>query len=177
MIQKIKDLIVSKKQLILYLFFGVITTLASLVICWLTILVAKQFWHDENGNPTVIVDILGSTTQWVSGVLIAFFTNRKWVFTEAEKGRGAMWKQLGMFSGSRVATYFIEVVANLGVIALLDQVIGYRAPTLNLLVTELTLSSRLWAKAVSSVIVIVSNYYISKLIVFRKKDKSAEEAE
>ena len=170
LIQKIKTIFLEKKQMILYLFFGGITTVCSLLACYLTLRVGVLFWHDENGDPTVLVDVLGSTTQWVVGVLMAFFTSKKWVFTEAERGALAATKQFGIFCSSRVLTYFLEVAVNLGVIALLNDLLGYRAPVLALFGRELELSARLWAKIISSVFVFVSNYYISKLLVFRKKD-------
>ena len=69
----------------------------------------------------MFVDILGSTSQWIVGVLVAFLTNKKWVFTDAEKGTKATFKQLGIFSGARVATYFLEVFINLIFIALLPR--------------------------------------------------------
>ena len=171
MIQKIKDLITRKKQLILYLMFGLITTVVSLGVCYVTIRLGTVVWHDERGEPTAIVDILGSTTQWISGVLVSFLTNKKWVFTEAEHGGKATWKQLAIFSGSRVVTYFVEVVINLGVIWLLEWV-GYQAFVLNLWVIKPEISARIWAKIVSSVVVVVSNYFISKLLVGISKHNS-----
>ncbi len=165
---KLKQIYERHKEIILYLFFGVVTTLVSLAACWLTLKVGVRFLHDESGEPTELLDIIGSTVQWVTGVLVAFFTNKKWVFTDAEKGKSAGTKQFFTFCGSRVVTYFIEVIINLGVIALFDA-LGYRSITLNLLVITIALTSRFWAKVVSSVVVVVSNYFISKLLVFKKK--------
>ena len=175
MIEKIKQWIQRNKQLILYLLFGLITTVVSLGICYLTLKLGVLVWHDENGDPTAFLDILGSTTQWISGVLVSFLTNKKWVFTEAEHGGKATWKQLTIFSGSRVVTYFVEVVINLGVIWLLEW-IGYEAFVLNLAVIKPEISARVWAKIVSSIVVVISNYYISKLLVFRQKATKSEES-
>ena len=166
--KKIKELYQKHKEIILYLFFGVITTVISLAVCFITLRIGVKFMHDEAGEPTELLDIIGSTTQWISGVLVAFFTNRLWVFTDAERGTKAAFKQLAVLSGSRVATYFIEVVINLGVIALFD-LFGYNAPTLNLIFFSLVLTSRIWAKVISSIVVVISNYFISKLLVFKKK--------
>jgi putative flippase GtrA len=166
--KKIIELYKKHKEIILYLFFGVITTVVSLAVCFITLEIGVKFMHDEAGEPTELLDIIGSTTQWISGVLVAFFTNRLWVFTDAERGVKAGFKQLAVFSGSRVATYFIEVVINLGVIALFD-LFGYNAPTLNLIFFSLVLTSRIWAKVISSIVVVISNYFISKLLVFKKK--------
>ena len=171
--KKIKELILRKKQLILYLLFGIITTVFSLAACYITLKLGTKIWHDEQGDPTPFVDILGSTTQWIVGVLVAFFTNKKWVFTEAEHGVRSGFRQLLIFSGARVATYFVEVGINLGVIALLDA-LGYVEPTFVIFGFRVGLSSRIWAKVVSSIVVVVSNYFLSKLVVFRKKESPAE---
>ncbi len=167
---KIKKLLKKYEEIIKYLFFGVVTTVVSLAACWATLKVGVIFLHDSMGEPTELLDVIGSTVQWVAGVLVAFFTNKKWVFTDAEKGKSAGKRQFFTFCGSRVATYFIEVVINLGVIALLEW-LGYRAPILDLVIVTITLSARVWAKVVSSVVVVVSNYFISKLLVFKKKEK------
>lgn len=159
------------RELVLYFTFGIITTIASLGACYITLKLGVLVWHDEQGEPTEFLDILGSTVQWVVGVLTAFFTNKKWVFTYAEQGIRASSKQLLKFSSSRVGTYFLEVFINLGVIALFD-LCSYRAPVLPVFgLFSLELSSRLWAKVVSSVVVVIANYFISKLFVFKKKKK------
>ena len=87
--QKLKALYKKHELIIKYLLFGAITTVISLFVCYVTVKTAALVWHDENGNPTALADILGSITQWVSGVLVAFFTNKLWVFTNAERGAKA----------------------------------------------------------------------------------------
>ena len=152
------------KEVILYLIFGIITTVASLIACFITLEIGVIFIHDENGEPTELLDIIGSSVQGVVGVLVAFVTNKKWVFTDAERGAATTAKQLGKFAGGRVVTYFVEVGVNLGAIALLD-LLGYTPFG----IFGIAITSRFWAKMVSSVIVVVSNYFISKLIVFKNK--------
>ena len=171
MIEKIKEFYKKYKELILYLFFGVVTTVVSLAFCFATLKIGVLFepLRDSAGEPTELLDIIGSITQWVSGVLVAFFTNKAWVFTDSERGARATLRQLATFSGARVGTLFIEIIINLGVIAAFDA-LGYKAPVLNLVFISVALTSRLWAKAVSSVVVVISNYFISKLWVFKKKD-------
>ena len=170
MIKKFKEIYEKHKEIILYLVFGLITTVVSLGVCFLTLSIGVLFppLRDAAGEPTELLDVIGSITQWVSGVLVSFFTNKRYVFTSAEKGKGATAKQLVAFSGARVGTLFLEIAVNLGVIAALDA-LSYKAFALNLIVISIPLTSRLWAKVVSSVIVVVSNYFISKLWVFKKK--------
>jgi len=165
---KIKNLYKKYEEIIKYLFFGAVTTAASLIACFLTLKFGVLIWHDEAGEPTEFLDILGSTTQWIVGVLVAFFTNKKWVFKNEEKGLRGTGVQLVKFAGARVMTYFLEVAVNLASIAIFDAC-GYTAPVFTVLSITVTLSSRLWAKVISSVLVVISNYFISKLLVFRKK--------
>ena len=162
--EKCKDFYIKHRQIILYLFFGFVTTIASLGACFLTLKVGVIFIHDENGEPTELLDVIASTFQWISGVLVAFITNKKWVFTEAEQGKLSTAKQLGKFAGGRVVTYFVEVVVNLAAIALLEA-LGYTPFS----IIGILISARVWAKIVSSFIVVVANYFISKLYVFKKK--------
>lgn len=170
----IRRLIRQNKQVILYLLFGVITTVCSLGACYLTLKTGVALgWQDNTGDPAVGLDILGSTVQWFVGVLVAFFTNKKWVFTEATHGKKATWHQLLIFSGSRVLTYFLEVVLNLGCIFLLEAV-HFPEPTWHIRNMVLSLNVRIWAKVISSVVIVIANYFISKLLVFRKEEKENE---
>ena len=164
--ERIKLFCKKHRQLILYLLFGAVTTVASLTACFLTLKLGVIFIHDENGEPTELLDVLGSTAQWIAGVTVAFFTNRKWVFTEAEHGAASTAKQLLKFAGGRVATYFLEVAVNLGAIAAFEA-LGYRTFE----IFGISVTSRVWAKIISSFLVVVVNYFISKLIVFRNKDR------
>lgn len=161
--EKIKALWSKYKEIILYLFFGVVTTVVSLAACFVTLRFGVVFLNDGEGNPTALLDVIGSSVQWVSGVLVAFITNKLWVFTNAERGAKNTAKQLGKFAAGRVFTYFLEVVANLAVIALFDA-LGYRTFTL----IGISFTSRVWAKVITSVIVVVTNYILSKLLVFKK---------
>lgn len=169
MIDKIKNLYLKHKEVILYFVFGIITTVASFAAWWLTMKIGVIFWHDENGDPTAWLDAFGSTTQWIVGVLVAFFTNKKWVFVNAEHGFRVSVRQLLVFSGSRVLTYVLELVMNLGMIELF-QWAGYKSFSL----IGFEIDERLWAKLITAVLVVISNYFISKLVVFRKGAKKEE---
>lgn len=170
--KSVKELVIQKKQLILYLVFGTVTSICSLLACYLTLKFGVLLLHDEKGEPTALLDILGSTTQWIVGVVVAFLTNKRWVFTDAERGGGVAVRQFGIFAGARVATYFLEVVLNLALIALLER-LHLHAPAFPLFGQQIALSARFWAKALSAMVIVITNYFISKLVVFRKK-KSVE---
>ena len=107
---------------------------------------------------------MGSTVQWVVGVVVAFVTNKKWVFVEADKGVRVTARQFAVFTGSRVLTLFMEMGMNIGTIFIF-QFFGYQ--TFTLLGFDVT--ERIWAKAITAVAVVIANYVLSKLLVFRKK--------
>ncbi|MBR2353144.1 MAG: GtrA family protein [Clostridia bacterium] len=168
--EKIKAFLKKERQLISYLFFGLITTVVSLLAWYLTLKFGVKIWSDENGEPTAFLDILGSTTQWVSGVLVSFITSKLWVFTEADKGWRVALRQFTAFVSSRLLTYFLEVGINLGSIEGLE---ALNCPSFEVHVFSMafTIDARLWAKAISSVVIVFSNYFISKFFVFRIKKK------
>ena len=164
------------KQIIRYLFFGVVTTAVSLAACFLTLKIGVAFLHDENGDPTELLDVIGSTVQWVSGVLVAFVTNKLWVFESRDRGTRGTLAELGVFSASRVGTYFLEVVLNLLCIRLFT-FFGYRAVSVTVAGVGIELGERLWSKLIAAIFVVIANYYISKIVVFRKKNGADTEKE
>lgn len=167
---KLKAFLKKEKQLICYLLFGLITTVVSLLAWYLTLHYGVAIWADENGDPTPFLDILGSTSQWVSGVLVSFVTSKLWVFTEADKGWRVSLRQFTAFISSRLLTYFLEVVINLGAIEALES-LNCPSFTLNVFSHGFDVDARLWAKVISSVIIVFTNYFISKIFVFRIKRK------
>lgn len=158
------------REIILYLAFGVITTVIAFVTYEAVLLLAEHAFHVSMENKTTVAYtvsyLLAQILQWLIAVLVAFYTNRKWVFTEADHSRGSLWKQLTLFAGSRVATFFLDLVATYGFIHLLSLWINAEHPPVFL---GIDMDAELWAKVIVSVLVIVANYIISKLLVFRKK--------
>ncbi len=165
-----KQIFQKYREVILYLVFGVLTTLVGLGTYLLVFAIAEHGFgvsmDDKNSFAYTAVYIAAQLIQWVAAVLTAFYTNRRWVFTEADHSKGSLWHQLVLFSGSRVATLILDMVATYGFIRLFALwITADNAPQL----LFLTLDAEFLAKIVVSVLVIVANYVLSKLIVFRKK--------
>ena len=152
------------RESLLYMFYGAFNGVVSLGCCYLTLKLGVLFINDGNGQPTEFLDVLASTIQWMSSVLIAFFTNRKYVFCATGGGKRRAFEQFLGFTGARVFTYFLEAGLNLLAIAAIERM-GYRA----FVFLGLTIVSRFWAKLFSTVIVVIINYLFSKFIIFRKK--------
>ena len=166
--EKIKNLYKKYEEIITYLFFGVVTTVVSLLACWVTLKLGVLIWHDEAGEPTEFLDILGSTVQWVVGVLVAFFTNKKWVFTNADKDVSTI-SQLLRFSASRLATLELDTLLTFGTVWVLRR-LDYSDVTL----VGITLSADLISKIVASAVVLISNYILSKIFVFKAKKSNTK---
>ena len=82
--------------------------------------------------------------------LFAFFTNRTWVFASHARGVKAFCLQLWSFSFGRFITLMIE-----------EGMLYYFVGCLH--------GHNLGVKLAAQVVVIIANYFISKLIVFRRK--------
>ena len=126
------------KEKILYLVFGGLTTLISLITYYI---LTFTILNVNNPIELQIANILS----WITGFTFAYFTNREYVFNSQNKNL----KEFIKFFLSRIFTL------------LLDMLIMY------IFVTLLKYNDTIF-KLVSQVIVIVTNYILSKLIVFKK---------
>lgn len=94
--------------------------------------------------------LFANALAWVFATLFAFFTNRTWVFVSHAVGVKAFFLQLGSFSFGRFLTLMIE-----------EGMLYFFVGRCNF--------PNVGVKVVTQVIVIVLNYMISKLIVFRRR--------
>ena len=160
-------------ELFTYVFFGILTSAVSMVtyfaIIWMGEAVLKL---DPNDGSFYAVRITAQILQWVLAVLFAFYTNKKWVFTSADKNVST-WKQLVTFSGSRLVTLGMDTVITLGTVAVL-QGSGYTGIVIDFMI-RFTLTADIIAKIAASVVVIIANYVFSKLFVFRASKDAEKE--
>lgn len=167
---KAKEFFSKNKEIILYLIFGVMTTLVGWAVYFVLLWTWKAAFaipsEDTSSGIYVAGYSVAQAVQWVAAVLFAFFTNLKWVFTDADKNVSVP-LQLAKFSAGRVVTFFVDyVVTFLGALALAALI-----PAM----TDFALLGREWnlaeigAKVVAAVIVIVCNYIFSKIFVFKNK--------
>ncbi len=168
--QGIKDFLKKHREIVTYLIFGVLTTFVGWGVYFAVLWIWKGAFSlpvDDTASQTYLVGYtVAQVVQWIAAVLFAFFTNRKWVFTDADKS-ASVYIQLGKFALGRVATffvdYFVTILAALGFASLI--------PAL----TNVAFIGREWnfaeigAKVLAAVIVIIANYIFSKTFVFKKK--------
>ena len=97
----------------------------------------------------VMNELIANVLSWVITVGFAYWTNRTWVFRSEVRGKG-VWKELTTFYTGRLLTLGIEELILLVFVTILR-------------------GNTAIVKIVAQVIVLVGNYIISKLLIFRKK--------
>lgn len=129
------------REIIIYGVVGVLTTAVS----WIASFVLKLFLDDQIAWQNLIIN----TLSWIAAIAFAYPANRKYVF--ASKNSNII-RECAEFVGARLATGVMEV--------------GLMSLTVNVLKINFWVS-----KLLVSIIVIIANYILSKLVVFKTKDK------
>lgn len=140
--EKIFALLKKYREILLYLIFGALTTVVDYLSLWL--------FYDLLGIR--VLDALGANTlAWVVSVAFAFTTNKIFVFESRDTSQKTLIREILSF----VAARLVSLGAESAVIYIGVNVLG----------------CNLWImKLLASVIVVISNYVFSKLIIFRKKN-------
>lgn len=133
------------EEAINYLFFGFLAFLVNMVAY------ALAAWVLGANDEKVLLVLIATAFAWIVSVLFAYWTNRSFVFKSKVKDKKGIWKEFSAFVGARIITGLMELV------------IMY-------VMVDLAGINNMIAKFVCNVVVIVSNYIFSKLLVFRKKE-------
>ena len=123
-----------------YLIVGFLTTMISLIVYYICV---STFLNPQKANELQIANIIS----WIISVLFAYFTNRVFVFKSKEKN---IIKEGTSFISSRILTLLLDMLC------------------MFVIVTILHFNDKI-GKIFSQVLVIIGNYVISKLFVFKKK--------
>lgn len=148
----IKKLFLKYKELISYVFFGVLATIVS-------ILSFKLF--DVLLGPELY--LLSNVISWIITVIFAYFTNKIWVFESKSWKANVLVKEIVSFFGARV---FSLVVEEAGLWLMIDQM-DMGGTSWDIL--TFSISGNMIAKIIMQVVVVILNYVFSKLIIFKKK--------
>lgn len=141
--EKILNIYKKYKEIINYIFFGVLTTVVNIVVklgLLFTIL-------DQSNSLELQFAVVIS---WILSVIFAYFTNKKYVFESKSKN---YFNEFITFILGRISTLLLEMLI------------------MWFFITFLKLNSNLWVTLftfISQFFVIVGNYIISKLFVFKK---------
>ena len=133
------------KGVILYIFFGGLTT----VVDWSVSFALYYVWGDAiEATPWLIHG--ANVIAWVAAVAFAYVTNRIWVFESKRRGFGPIVGEIAAFAGGRVFTLLLQEI----LMAVFFTWLGF---------------NEYLVKIVAAVLVVILNYFISKIFVFRKK--------
>ena len=173
--KKMNEFIKKHEEVVKYLIFGVLTTFVGWFAYFGVLLGGKAILglppEDTTSGSYLIVYTAAQIIQWIAAVLFAFFTNKKWVFTDADNKQSTM-RQLAIFSSGRVVTFFVDYgVTFFGAIALSAALPAFNSVLIfgkELNINEIS------SKLVAAIIVVISNYFFSKIFVFKKNKDSSD---
>ena len=104
------------------------------------------FFEFVTGMSPLIANIFS----WILAVSFAYITNRIWVFTDIAHGVQKVIKEVCAFFGGRVVTLIIE-----------EAILFFGISVLNF--------ESVVVKVIGQIVVIISNYFISKILVFTNR--------
>ena len=141
------------KELLSYLFFGVLTTLVSIVTY-------------EISNIILGADLylISNIISWVIAVSFAYVTNKLWVFESKSWTFSVIKTEIAAFVLARVFSLILEEV---GLYLLIDVM---ALKEFSAVAFGFTLTGALISKLIMQVIVVIANYLFSKFIIFKKKN-------
>lgn len=152
--KKIKELYLKHKEVVLYILFGIATTLVDTLMFWLFDSIFGEGLY-----------LLSTLLAWALAALFAYFVNKLFVFESKSWKQITVAKEALEFFGARVVSLGIS---ELGMYLFVD-VWKFKDIGFKLLFLDIT--GTLIAKVIMSVIVIVLNYFFSKFIIFRKDEQ------
>lgn len=150
---------ITKNEILTYILFGILTTIVS--------------W----GSYTVLVNVCrmsvfwGNAISWLLAASFAFVTNKIWVFKSQEMSPKGLAREIATFFSSRIATGAIEIT----LVPLMEK-LKFDSPFFAIcsaigLKAKLFFTAGIYSKIFVSVIIVILNYFLSKLFVFRENDK------
>ncbi|MBE6742148.1 MAG: GtrA family protein [Ruminococcaceae bacterium] len=148
----------NKKEIIMYIVFGALTTLVS----WGTYIFFENALHFSV--------FWSNLLSWICAVTFAYITNKLWVFDSKSFEFKVLIKEITTFIASRGITgifeiAFVPLLARLG----FDNPFFAAVKGLNIK-ADIFYTSGVYSKISVAIVVVILNYVLSKLIVF-KKDK------
>lgn len=149
-----KKLFNKYKEIILYVVFGVLTTLVNFAAFWLlTEILGERLYLASNA------------AAWIISVVFAYVTNKLFVFESKSVKPGVVIKEIIEFFAARLFSFAVEE----GGLLLFVKCLHFDNYPIEIL--SFQISGQMIAKVILAVIVVILNYIFSKFIIFAKKDK------
>ncbi len=158
-------------EMLSYLFFGVMTTVVNFVVFFVS---DKILGNDSlaefsifNYLFKVTFEDISTVIAWIFAVLFAYVTNKLWVFESKSTQFRVVFREIISFFAARIVSFV--VFESLGFMLVRNIILNTDYTTENF--------SKWTAKILMAVLVVIFNYVMSKLVIFRKKSKEGENNE
>lgn len=136
----IKNIYSKHKEIINYLIFGILSTIVNLLTYYILIF---TLFNSNNPIELQITNIIS----WIISVTFSYITNKIYVFQSNNEN---ITKEIIKFYSSRLTTLFLDILL------------------MFIFVTIFNLNDKI-IKLIVAIIIIILNYILSKLIVFKQK--------
>lgn len=163
------------RKIFMYLVSGGFTTVINFLSFYLfDLLVKAEVNVSLFGSKFDLMVVLNQIIAWVLAVLAAYFTNRIFVF----RSKGSIIRELLTFAGARVISF---LVLELGVFSLMlwifEGPMNIPQETIIFALGKFEFTYLYLVKILNCVFVMIANYVMSKLMVFKKEDAVTYESE
>lgn len=134
---------VLNKETILYVVFGVLTTVVNYVV-------SVPLYHNLPVGPEPLRNAIANCSGWILSVAFAFVTNKLFVFESKSWAGKLVLREAVTFVSARLLSFGVELAGMWLLVSCLNLWFGA-------------------SKIAMNVIVILMNYVLSKWIIFKKK--------
>ena len=160
------------EELIIYVYYGVLTTLLNLIVQYISQKILDPlnltfFTFGGRFDEINVKTTIATSIAWLIALIFAFYVNKKYVFKSVTTSKQQLWHELWTFVSARIGSFLLEqVIMNIGANFYSED---------GVTVTNMLMY---WVfKFMAQVVVTLANYFFSKLVVFKKKDNPEKEIE
>lgn len=151
----VQNIYFKHEEVWLYLFYGALTTLVSMATKLIPLYLADK---NAMGDFYIIYSGICTAFSWICAVTFAFFTNRAYVFKSTDHTRAGFWRELLSFYSGRAVSFLLELAITMIFIGWLR-------------------FSEFWVTLATQILILIINYVVSKLFVFRKTGSTDTQAQ
>ena len=166
------------RKIFMYIVSGGVTTVVNWV-CYIAFdkLVKADMMVSAFGKEISLKFIINQIVCWIVSVIVAYFLNRITVF----RSKGNVLRELFAFAGARIISF---IVLELGLYTLMiwgcSVIANAPVSTPAMMIGTFAFTYEYLVKLINSIFIIIANYVMSKLMVFKSSDMvdyNAEEKE
>lgn len=150
MTEKIKQLLIKYREIIMYIIFGGFTTVVNFAVYFVMPHDKAPIATFTLGSLELVISewLIANIVAWIAAVIFAFIVNKIFVFRDKVKGLSALLLQIWQFVSVRILSFVLETLLMWVLIDIVSMDSGV-------------------AKIPVAVLTVVINYIASKLFIFK----------